>query len=1242
MLPLPLRPRSLLLLLCALAALLSCIPRANAQVPAIDFNVTTPGATYALRDRIPVTLTIANTTQPAPAQGVGAAPTSAQIDAASTARNVRVTKVILTGTDIYGNAVTIAATSYPALPPPLVNATDLGFGVPFNIGNLGPGATQTRTIEITIPNDGTLHDLTNPGYSVQVTLEWVYQPLGVLPPPIAGPGSPFVGSSAANTLIGVTPNLQLPSVSCPPNPKQFRGGDVVRFNSFVRNSLTGDGTRQSRPMRSVAGDRFRLVTHLTTDPGYGNTTPNNDDYQLYFTDILGDLGLFPPPDAQSDIRTVRVLDTPRAVPAYGDPDPALGPLPNVTSRIYTPQPDDGFLDIGEVLNIEYDVLVPQNFPGIYFIAGMVDSLSQINEPLGANPPRESPPREAGALVNDNTFIDRAAAKFVISSTGNDNSPDVGIVSGTVSPTTGAVTTVANNDSDLAAISGQGEVVAFISYATNLASNGVRTNGRRHIYAKTENPQNGALTTVIVSQSTNGILANGDSFNPMVSSDGRFVVFESNASNLVAADTNGQTDIFVRDLLLNLTTRVSLNSGGLQAAGSSLQPSISDNGRYVAFHSNARNLATNPTATRLWGSYQIFVVDRDTDGNNIFDELGATATYLASVNPLNVPANAYTFFARISGDGNYLAYASYATNLDRATARPYSSIYRVPLRRGAPLRANLELISRATGLAGAVGNGQSYEISINRNGKHIAFSSLASNLVAGDSNGVSDIFVRDYSRTVPKTVRVSVSSERAATGVLTVLGSPAPVGNIPAGNVVPGNTIRFGPPLAPRDTLTFGGFALTDPAVGLAATDSRDSLTISINALLGTLPRLGIAAESSTPVLPLPGFLVSPTSYNPSIFLISLTPGVDGDELITASATMLATPMTGGGTQANDPATAVVGIPFGSNMPSIDASGRFVAFRTVATNLDVYRPNPLESPLEPPRTRLRNGELIRPLFNGAGNVYVHDRQIDGARAYDTAGNLGSTRVSVSKFGYTTTSLLNVPSSANSHAPSISANGQYIAFSSDAENNGGIIFGRTNLDPLDSNGFRDVFVYNRRFAGTEQVAPRRAQTIAFGALPTARFGTTKTVPLSAVATSGLGLVYTSSNTSVVRVRNNNTLLIVGAGTCTITARQGGDSSWAPASQSRNLTVLKGQQSIAFGPSFAIRGGYLLPAFPPRNSSANLRVIYKSSNPKIVGVFSGNIIKLLAPGYATITASQPGNRNFAAAKPVSRKVGRPVARR
>ena len=1218
-----------ILLLCALAALLFCIPRANAQ-PAISFDVTTPEATYALRDRIPVTLTIANTTQAA-AITVGV-PTAAQIDAANTAQNLRVTRVILTGRDIYNNAVTIATTSYPFVPPD-PNVNDLSTALPTDI-NVAPGNSQTRTIEITIPNDGTLHDVADPGYAVEVTIEWVVPGRSWETPPVLASTGTSSANSAANSLIDVTPNLQLPSVACPPNPTIYRGGDVVRFNSFIRNSDTGDGTRESRPMRSVEEDEFRVATHLTVDPGFGSNTPNTDDYQLFFTDILGDLGEAPAPDGQTDIRVIRVLDTPGALPTYGDPNPTIGPLPNRTSRDYTPQPDDGFLDIGEVLNIEYDVLVPQNFPGTYFVAGMVDSLSQIDEPLGFSPSRESPPLEATALVNDNTFLGRQATKFVISSTGLENSPVVDIVSGPLDPNTGAVQTVSNNDSDLPAVSGAGEVVTFVSYATNLASNGVATNGRRHIYAQITDPQTGALSTVLVSQSTAGEQGNGDSFNPMVSANGRFIVFESNSSNLVAGDTNGQTDVFARDILLNTTTRVSLNTAGLQATGSSLQPSISDDGRFVAFHSNARNLATSSTPARRWGSYQAFVVDRDTDSDNVFDEKGATATFLASVNTGNVPANSYTFFARISGDGRFLAYASYATNLNAVTALlPYPSIYRVPLSNGAPQRANLIVVSLST--AGTVADDDTYEISINRDGQHVAFTSLASNLVSEDTNGVADVFVRDFSGAAPKTVRVSVSSERAATGVITVLGSAGlvPADNIPADNVTTGDTVSFGPALAPRATLTFGG-AAPEPAVGLEATDSRDTLASSINSLFAVL---GIAAESSTPVLPLPLFTPSPTAFNPSIFLQSLTPGIAGNEEINASPSMLVTDMSGGGTEANDPAIPTLGVPFGSSSPSIDASGRFVAFRTTAINLDVYQPDPTDSPLLPPRTLLRSGELIRPLFNGASNVYVHDRQADGESPFDADGNAGSTRISVNTFGYPTTSLLGVPSSASSHGASISANGQYIAFSSDSENNGGIIFGRNNLQPLDNNNYRDVFVMNRRFPGTEQDTPLRSQTIAFGELPSPLYGSTASITLAAVATSGLPVTYTSSNANVATV-SGNVLTIIGTGTTTITANQAGDSSWAPVSQERTFVVQKGIQTIDFRRSFVLGGGYVLPNFPPRNSSAGLPVTYTSANTTVARVFDGNLIKLIGSGYTTIRATQKGNNNWRPAAAVTRTVGKP----
>lgn len=274
------------------------LAQVSVAAPAITFTATTTEAIYSLRSLINVTCAIDNTT--AVAAGGTTPGADAAANAANTALNVRVSKVALLGTDIYGNSVTICSSSYPA---PAVNVNQLSYSVPDVRGNLGPGTAIAYSFSITIPNDGTLHDIIFPGYRVEVTLEWD------IPAPAGGIGS-ITRTTDANILIGVTPNLELPSVTCPPNPKQFRGGDVVRFNSFVLNSLTGDGTRQSRPMRSVEGDIFRVSTHLTTDPAYGSTTPNNDDYELYFTDILGDLGEESAPDGQSTIRTVRVFDTP--------------------------------------------------------------------------------------------------------------------------------------------------------------------------------------------------------------------------------------------------------------------------------------------------------------------------------------------------------------------------------------------------------------------------------------------------------------------------------------------------------------------------------------------------------------------------------------------------------------------------------------------------------------------------------------------------------------------------------------------------------------------------------------------------------------------------------------------------------------------------------------------------------------------------------------------------------------------
>jgi Tol biopolymer transport system component len=112
-------------------------------------------------------------------------------------------------------------------------------------------------------------------------------------------------------------------------------------------------------------------------------------------------------------------------------------------------------------------------------------------------------------------------------------------------------------------------------------------------------------TELVSVSTSGAQANGYSSYPTISADGRFVAFVSFASNLVPGDTNGKNDVFVRDRQSGKTERVNVSASGAQANNSSTYPAISADGRFVAFESRATNLVPGDTN----GRFDVFVAER---------------------------------------------------------------------------------------------------------------------------------------------------------------------------------------------------------------------------------------------------------------------------------------------------------------------------------------------------------------------------------------------------------------------------------------------------------------------------------------------------------------------------------------------------------------------------------------------------------------------------------------------------------
>ncbi len=289
----------------------------------------------------------------------------------------------------------------------------------------------------------------------------------------------------------------------------------------------------------------------------------------------------------------------------------------------------------------------------------------------------------------------------------------------------------NQESWSPSISADGRFVAFMSFATDLVAGD--TNGADDTFVRDRKRG----TTELVSVSTAGEHGNGDAFpayGPSISADGRFVAFQSRASNLVAGDTNGTYDIFVRDRSAGTTERVSVSSGGVEGDHWSGGPSITPDGRLVAFESLATSLvAGDANLTR-----DIFVRDRSSG-----------TTELVSVSTAGEQANGDSGDPAISADGRFVAFTSGASNLVAGDTNGTWDIFVGDRKRGTTRRVSVSSAGRQV-------NGRSWSPAISADGRFVAFFSSSSNLVAHDTNpGRYDVFVRD--RRKGTTERVSVSS-----------------------------------------------------------------------------------------------------------------------------------------------------------------------------------------------------------------------------------------------------------------------------------------------------------------------------------------------------------------------------------------------------------------------------------------------------------------------------------------------------
>lgn len=234
----------------------------------------------------------------------------------------------------------------------------------------------------------------------------------------------------------------------------------------------------------------------------------------------------------------------------------------------------------------------------------------------------------------------------------------------------------------------------------------------------------------VSAGLGGAAADSDSRGTSVSADGRFVAFESCASNLIADDPSPGCHVYVRDRQAGTTERVSVGDDGTAGDSSSYNASISADGRYVAFASSATNLAPGDTNN----STDIFLRDRRTG-----------TTTLVSHTAAGTPGDGYAGNGVVSADGRFVAFDSWATNLVPGDTNGVTDVFEYDTASGAVTR-----LSRTPD--GGQSNGWSGEPDVSADGSRVVFSSQGNNLVPGDANGAQDVFVADVA-----TGRVTLAS-----------------------------------------------------------------------------------------------------------------------------------------------------------------------------------------------------------------------------------------------------------------------------------------------------------------------------------------------------------------------------------------------------------------------------------------------------------------------------------------------------
>jgi RHS repeat-associated protein len=462
-------------------------------------------------------------------------------------------------------------------------------------------------------------------------------------------------------------------------------------------------------------------------------------------------------------------------------------------------------------------------------------------------------------------------------------------------------------------------------------------------------------------------AAGKSENPALSADGQLVAFQSLAEDLVANDRNRLADVFVRDPRTGVSTLVSVNRAGTASAnGRSFNPVLSADGRFVAFESEASDLVAGDTNR----AQDVFVRDL----------LTGTTTLVSGNRSGTASGNEESFGPVLSADGRYVAFQSLASDLVSGDTNRLGDVFVRDLHTGT---LTLVSVNRA---GTASGNHRSRNPVLSADGRIVAFASLASDLAATDTNRHEDIFVRDL-----------------LTGTTTLVSASHSRGDS-AGSSGVANPISSTPVVSADGRFVAFASTAADLVSGFVAGNGEAHNNIFVHDLLtGTTTlvsgnRAGTASgnnTSSSPVLSADGRFVAFLSRASNLVDGDTNPGDDVfvRDLLTGTTTLVSVPIAGLTQGHGD-----------SSGPVLSADGRFLAFESWSRN------------------------LVPGLTGNTQNVFVYDL---GARTL----SLVSTALGGTGGG-----------GARSTRPVLSADGRFVAFESDAG----------NLVTGDANHSRDVFV------------------------------------------------------------------------------------------------------------------------------------------------------------------------------------------